>query len=254
MKSTRSRFIAVAVVVCLFATGMATFLNYYKYKGTLGKIVATRMLVIGLGIENTIQSSLALGLSFGELSTLPALLERERTADRLIAGIDVFDAAGKILYSSDAARVGARVPESWSTAAAAPDKDNEWHVEGKEHLIAGIALKNNFDLTVGFLCLRYSREYVDTNVDAMGLRLLAIGAAVFACAVVLVSLLLTMFLRGYERDMRAIDARIGGNGEAAGVPDAFAPAVEELREAIHDAEASLAQARAGLKAAAGVSS
>jgi hypothetical protein len=247
MKSTRSRFVAVAAVVCLFATGMATFLNYYKYKSTLGEIVATRMLVIGLSIENSIQSSLALGLNFNELATLPALMERERLADKLIAGIDVFDAQGKVLYSTDAPRVGSKVPAAWASAAAAPNKDNEWQVAEPDQLVAGIALQNNFNLTVGYLAMRYAREYVDSNVREMGMHLLAVGAAVFAAAVALVSLLLTAFLRRYERDMRAIEARLAGSGEAAAVPAAFAPALEELREAMGDAEAGLAQVRAGLK-------
>jgi hypothetical protein len=248
MNSTRSRFIAVALMVCLFATGMATFLNYYKYKSTLGQIVATRMLVIGLGIENSIQSSLALGLSFGELSTLPALMERERSADKLITGIDVFDAGGKVLYSTDAPRVGTIVPAAWAAAAAAPNKQNEWQVEEKDQLIAGIVLKNNFDLTVGYLGMRYAGDYVERNVAELGMHLLGIGAAVFACAAAIISLLLTVFLHGYERDMRAIEARIDGTGDAAAVPPAFAPAVEELRETIQDAEASLARVRAGLGA------
>lgn len=63
--------IIVAIVVSLFATGMATFLNYFKYRSTTDRLVKARLVVIGKSIENTIQASLAVGLSFSDLDMLP---------------------------------------------------------------------------------------------------------------------------------------------------------------------------------------
>jgi len=246
MKSTRTRFIGVAVLVCLFATGMATFLNYFKYKSTFGQIVQSRLLVIGYGIENSVQSSLGLGMSFTELGMLPSLMEREKAADRLITGIDVFSTSGSVLYSTEPSRVGQPVPEHW-LAAATRTKGREWHSAAERELVAGISLKNNFDLTVGYLALRYTREHVERGVARMGVRLLAIGGITFLCASLLAALILVAILRRYERDMQAIGERIAGRGDAAAVPTAFAPAVEELREAIGGAESSLARVRAGLQ-------
>ena len=60
----------------------------------------------------------------------------------------------------DAARVGQRVQRSW-TEAAARSKTTEWTGEAPEEYVAGISLKNNFDLTVGYLALRYSAEEVE---------------------------------------------------------------------------------------------
>lgn len=247
MKSTRSRFIGVAVLVCLFATGMATFLNYYKYKSTVADIVKTRLLVVGYGIENSIQSSLALGLSFTELGTLPAMMERENNAENLISGIEVFDMGGKLLYSTEPSKVGQQVPKSW-TAAAAAAKDREWQAQGPGEYVAGFAVKNNFDLTVGYVAVRYPRDYVDNNVSQMGLRLLAIGASAFFGAVLLCALLLSLLLRGYERDMQAIEDCIAGKGGAEAVPEAFRDSVDELRGSMEGAEAGLARVRASLGA------
>ena len=47
MGTIRVRFIMVALVVSFFAVGMAAFLNYFKYKSTIGGIVKSRVLVIG---------------------------------------------------------------------------------------------------------------------------------------------------------------------------------------------------------------
>ncbi len=248
MQSTRSRFIGVALLVRLFATGMATFLNYYKYKATLGQLVQTRLLVIGYGIENSIQSSLGLGLAFDDLNTLPAMMAREKQSDRLITGIDVFETGGKVLYSTDPARVGKPAAREWISAAGSV-KGREWSLAEPTELVAGIALKNNFDLTVGYLAMRYTRDYVDQNVGEMAKRLILIGAIVFACALAAAAGILSFLLRRYERDMKAIEDRIAGTGDGAAIPEAFAPAVEELRGAIADADAGLARVRASLAAA-----
>src|SRR6185295_3829202 len=111
MGTIRVRFILVALVVSFFAVGMAAFLNYFKYKSTIGGVVKSRVLVIGRGIENSVQASLQLGMQFTDLGTLTQLLQRERSSDRVIRGIDVFDSSGQVIYSSDRNRVGQKVPE-----------------------------------------------------------------------------------------------------------------------------------------------
>ena len=101
----RHRMIAVAMLACLFAVGMAALLNYFKYRSTTDGIVGGRLIVLGKQIENSIQASLALGIAFDDLGTLTGLMKREQTADGLIAEINVFDADGKCLYSTDQMRM-----------------------------------------------------------------------------------------------------------------------------------------------------
>jgi hypothetical protein len=144
MGTIRVRFILVALVVSFFAVGMAAFLNYFKYKSTIGGIVKSRVLVIGRGIENSVQASLQLGMQFSELGTLNQQLARERSADRMIRGMDVFDASGQVIYSSDRSRVGQKVPDAWIYAAER-SKSTEWNSEAAEDYVAGISLKNSSD-------------------------------------------------------------------------------------------------------------
>ncbi len=81
MNSTRPQMIMVAVLVCLFAVGMAGLLNFFKYRTNAERIIKERLVVTGTSIENSIQSSLALGMQFSDLGTLPGTLERERASD-----------------------------------------------------------------------------------------------------------------------------------------------------------------------------
>ena len=105
MKTNRPQMILVAILVCLFAVGMAGLLNFFKYRSIAERIVQERLVATGQAIENNIQSSLALGMSFSDIGTLPGSLERERATDSLILSIDVLDDEGNLLYSTDRLRL-----------------------------------------------------------------------------------------------------------------------------------------------------
>lgn len=239
MRSTRMRFIGVALLVCLFAIGMATFLNYFKYKATVGATVKSRVLVVANAIDNSVQASLALGLSFTDLENLPSLLARQQSSDSLIAGIDVFDTSGKQLYSTDTKRIGQAVPSHWTAAVMEAEKKSNWQVEEADQLVTGIALKNNFDLTVGYLALRYSRAYVDAAAGRVGKKLLLDALPVLAIFALLAPLALMMVIRRFERDMRAVSEALEKD-TAPNTP--FAASIGQLKSTLHEAEGILASA------------
>jgi hypothetical protein len=246
MKTTRSRFVIVALVACVFAIGMAVLLNYFKYKTTVTQIVQSRILVIAAGIENSVQSSLALGMSFNELGTLAALMEREKSADPLIRAIDVFDSNGRIIYSTEPAQVGKQASALWSQAATRSKRD--WSVDEPNQSVAGIALRNNFDLPVGYLAMRYSRDQLAANISAMGARLLVLAAIVFAAVAALLSLALVLVLRKFERDAAAMEHGVRHlDARPAAANTAFSTAVDQLRDAIGEAEAGMSDVRRKLR-------
>lgn len=240
MTSTRARFVIVALLVCSFAIGMATFLNYYKYKSTVGQIVKSRVLVVANAIENSVQASLALGLSFGELNMLGALLDRQAASDSLILGIDVFDTSGKKLYSTDAASVGKSVPAAWMDAVGRTKAD--WFVEEPAQFVAGIAIKNNFNLTSGFLSVRYSRSYVDAAAARIGNQLLIRAFQVLAIIALLAPIVLTLVMRRFESDMRKIESAVVGTAVGKDGKAAFAGA-RSLTTTLQEAEIGLVHVR-----------
>ena len=114
MGTIRVRFMLVALVVSFFAVGMSAFLNYFKYKSTISSIVKSRVLLVGRGIESSIQASLMVGIRFNEIGTLGEMLRREQLSDPLLRGIDVFDANGQVFYSSERARAS---PRAWASSS-----------------------------------------------------------------------------------------------------------------------------------------
>ena len=253
MGTIRVRFILVALVVSFFAVGMSAFLNYFKYKSTISSIVKSRVLLVGRGIENSVQASLQVGMQFTEIGTLPQLLQREQSSDRLIRGIDVFDSAGQVIYSSERARVGQKVPETWLRAAERAKK-TEWSAEATEDYVAGISVKNAFDLTVGFLALRYAREEVDRAAASAGREILAASLTAFAGVAVLAPLALIIVIRRFERDLRTLELAAGHLEDKATAPQAargsaFDSAIGSLRTSLDQANKSLDDLRAKLDAA-----
>ena len=252
MGTIRFRFIMVALVVSFFAVGMAAFLNYFKYKSTISNIVKSRVLVVGRGIENSVQASLQLGMQFSELAQLPQLMQREKSSDRLVRGIDVFDTSGQVLYSTDRGRLGQKVPAPW-TIAAQRSKSTEWSTDETDEFVAGISLKNAFDLTVGYLALRYSRDEVESAAAKAGREIALAAMLSFLGIAIVAPLALIVVIRRFERDLRTLEAAASHLEDRAQPPpatgSAFDSAIGHLRASLRDANKALDDLRAKLDTA-----
>jgi len=253
MGTIRVRFILVALAVSFFAVGMSAFLNYFKYKSTIGNIVKSRVLVVGRNIENSVQASLAIGMQFAELAQLPQVMSREKSSDRLVRGIDVFDTSGQVIYSTDRTRVGQKLPWPWIGASERSTTTERASDEGEDY-VAGISLKNAFDLTVGYLALRYSREEVERAASVAGREILLAALGSFFGIAIVAPLALIVVIRRFERDLRTLEAaatHLEDRVEPA-VPtgSAFDSSIGHLRASLRDANRSLDDLRAKLDSAA----
>jgi len=243
--------IVVAVLVCGFAVGMAGLLNYFKYRTTVHRIVTERIVSTGRLVENSIQSSLLLGLQFGNIGTLPNTLERERKTDDVLTGIDVFDTDGAILYSTDHSRVMRPVPGAWLLAARKAGPSASWFVEGEAESVTGISLENNFGLTIGYLSLRYSNERVQQSAAGVGRQLAAASLTVFISAAATASFALLTVMRRLKRDVAAVESALRAvdplRASAAAGRGLFGAALQRFVETIRAAETEIASLRARMQ-------
>ena len=250
MDSTQRRLMAVALAVCAFAIGMAGLLNYFKYRATASRIIEQRLTYTGQSIENSIRSSLSLGLQFADLTTLPDLLQRERASDDLILGIDVLDTEGRLLYSTDPRRTAQPAPVAWLSAARKA-QDRDWTVHAEADSAVGVALQNNFGLTIGHVALRYSDARVRQAAQAVAQDLALNSLAVFAAAAALASLALLAVMRRLGRDMQSIETALqaaGNPATEATVPRGpFQQALQQFTHTVRGAEAELTEVRAQLQ-------
>lgn len=250
MTTTKPQMILVAVLVCLFAVGMAGFLNYFKYRSNAERILKERLVVTGNAIETNIQSSLALGLNFSDIGTLQATMDRERATDDLILSIEVFDMDGKPLYSTDRLRAMRNVPEAW-LAAARTARGADWFVKNGSDSAAGTAIQNNFGLPIGFVALRYSEEKVNSSHYTVARELALSTAVVFVAAAVLASMALLAVMRKLTRDLAAVEAALRTGDplrpSTAARKGPFGNALRQFFERVRGAEAEIALLRRDLE-------
>jgi hypothetical protein len=250
MTTTKPQMILVAVLVCMFAVGMAGFLNYFKYRSNAERILRERLVVTGNAIETNIQSSLALGLNFSDIGTLQATMDRERATDDLILSIEVFDIEGKPLYSTDRLRAMRNVPEAWQAAAQA-SRGGDWFVKNGSESAAGTAIQNNFGLPIGFVALRYSEDKVNSSHYVVARELALSTVAVFLVAAFFASMALLAVMRKLARDLASVEAALRSadpqRPSTAVRKGPFGNALRRFFERVRSAEAEIALLRRDLE-------
>ncbi len=250
METTRRRMIQIAVLVTGFAIGMAGLLNYFKYRATAERIVTERLAFTGKQVENSIQSSLALGLQFSDLGTLPATLQRLLATDKLTVGIDIFDTEGRPLYSTDQLRAKQPVPRAWVEAANKAGSQDWLIREGKDPAV-GSAIQTQFGLTIGHVALRYSEAQVAAAAMAVAKELALATLGVFCAAAGLASLAMLAVMNSLSRNARKLeDALRSGDpsrAAAAGRSGAFAQALKRFVETVRNAETQITELRGQLQ-------
>lgn len=158
----------VAAVVALFGIGMCGFLGYFKFKAAVESAARSRMAVPAASVREGIEAVLALGVPLAGASQTPALLARERSVDAEISEISVLDERGRVVFSTDRARVGLR---------REPPPPGEG--------VVGMPLRNSFDLRLGDVEVRYAPASSLEALARMRGRLLEIAAAGWAATMLL---------------------------------------------------------------------
>ncbi len=250
METTKRRMIQIAVLVTGFAVGMAGLLNYFKYRATADRIVTERLAFTGKQIEHSIQSSLALGLQFSDLGTLPATLQRLLATDSLAKGIDIFDTEGRPLYSTDQLRAKLAAPRAWLEAARRAG-DQDWMVRDGAEAAVGTSIQTQFGLTIGHVALRYSEDQVTAAAMRVARELALVTLGVFCVAALLASLAMLAVMNALARNARRLeDALRSGDpsrAAAAGRSGPFAQALKRFVETVRGAETQITELRGRLQ-------
>jgi hypothetical protein len=237
-------------VVCLFAVGMSGLLNFFKYRATADRLIKDRLVVTGSGIENSIRSSLMLGLQFSDIGTLPETMDRERSTDGLIRTIEVFDTDGKTLYSTDRLRAMRGVPPAWVEEGRGADGDY-WMVKAGLNSAVGVPIKNSFGQVIGHVALRFDEAQLNESSMKVAHELLVNTLAIFAVSAVLASLAVLAVMNRVARDLRALEASLdaapGARKVKAPARGPFARPLAHFFETVRRAESQIALLRGRLQ-------
>lgn len=128
-------------------------------------------------VRAALEGGLHLGLLLPGLPGGQTLIDRHRAEDRDILSIDVFDDAGRILFSTDSGGVAAMVPEAWRAPCLAA-RQVPWQGEDDIGALQCLSLINGFEKTVGGVVMRY-RTATRTDLLSVLLQRWHAGAALW---------------------------------------------------------------------------
>ena len=179
------------VTVAVAAMSLGVYLNYGSVRASYLQLVQTRLELVGRRLVVAIETALQLGLPLDGQTTLTALLERERASDPLLLSIDVLDDGNVVLFSSDPARVDARVDLAAADAAAR---------------LQLLPVTNDFGVRSGTVALRASATAIETDLGTVRADIVRAALFVVPCVIVTAGLGLVLVLRRAESRMRAVQA------------------------------------------------
>ena len=207
------KMLILSVCIAAFAVGMTYQLVLFKVQGAHRELRHGRFELIAKEIDRIVERSMALGLTFSELNSLPQAMQRRQQADAAISRIDILDAQGKTIYSTDPARVG-QSPAAWIPAYSAA-RGELWRYLADDDAVAGTVVKNNFDVVEGYVAVTYSAKEGHAIRGQLrdGLRPVALVA--FGVSATVLFIALSLLARRFERDVNAAAARLNGDDVVA---------------------------------------
>jgi hypothetical protein len=232
------RLFWLAFWVVGFAVGMTGLLLYFKYQAVFTGLQRDRILLVAREIGEIAERDLSLGQDFWGIETLPEVIERRRTAESFLQGIDVAGPDGRIAYASDLSRLGSSLPPGWMARLPRAAGYVDFAATGEVAVVA-TPIRNGFGQVAGYTVVRYGREPEHEAMAGFARELvIACGVPWAAFTALLFALLLA--LRG--RVERVFD-RAAGSLEGPGAPPpAIAREIGRATDRLDEAERLLAPA------------
>lgn len=238
MKLSLRPLLLLLALVLIFSVGMASLLNYFKFESTVKKLQRDRIGLIADEVQKAVERSSSLGGELASNPTIQAMIERQLKSDSLVTLIDIFDAKGKILFSTDVVRIHSSAPAAWISAAYRM-KAREWFLAEKSAFITGSALKNSFDLTIGSVAVRYDRHQFDRNVFDMGKYIGTVGLTGVTGAFVLCGLMFVFFSMLMRQDVAEAEHLLGEGSPGLPAATCIGREIQALKKAAIAAEGEL---------------
>lgn len=197
--------VGALVVVALFAYGASERVGAEIERARVSHLLGT--------LKATTEANLSIGLALEQIAPLQARIEREKAGDPSVLAIDIFNAAGRSVYSTDRSAVGESVPASWTSNLADP---GTWRVGERGDSVFGTHFEN--DITVaGGIALTVSDEARQMRDERLGvellLRTLALGLLIALLALLATLVFARVMMGPFEQAGRILNATAEGSEE-----------------------------------------
>ena len=125
--SSRNYLLALLLACTLAALASTQALTWWTARAIHEDRVVQRDSYLLHSLRTAAENYLAIGLNLDQMEALQGLIERERASFSHVQAIDVFNANGSLLYSTDLSTLGGQVPARWrdSLTHSAPWRRDE---------------------------------------------------------------------------------------------------------------------------------
>lgn len=116
----QARVVAIALLALLALLAALLLLGRQVQQARQAELQLLRETHLLGNLRSDAENNLATGLRLEQLEVLQQIVAREQTAFAGVLAIDIYSAAGTVLYSTDLAHRGAPVPADWRERLAQP--------------------------------------------------------------------------------------------------------------------------------------
>lgn len=210
---TLNRFYVMTLALALLLTAAAGILAWVQVLEQRGASLREGRFEFSLNtIKRNLESGLQVGLQLPEQSGTQQLIEQVRAQERVILSVDIFDADGHIIFTTDGGGVGANIPATWRSACLAHTRSN-WSAQDEEGRLLCGSVITGFDQVAGGVALRYRLPDRAGTLNLLS-RFWGLILA-WAGGLALVSGMFGwLMLRPLEQRLQQQAAALGGEGEA----------------------------------------
>ncbi|MEP9367450.1 hypothetical protein [Xanthobacter sp. VNH20] len=206
--------VVFSVLLTIAAVAAGAFLAGERVNAEIEEARVSRLLG---ALRSTTEANLSIGLALDQISPLQSRIEREKASDSSVLAIDIFNAAGKSVYSTDRGSVGESVTEIWTEKL---QDDGIWHTVTRGETVFGTRFENDLGLAGGIAVIVSDRSR-QARGDALHFDLLTRTASLASGAVVLSILSALAFVyavtRGFDRAARVLRGEAGGGAPSQGL-------------------------------------
>jgi len=203
--------ISLAIVL---AISLTTILSVYKFETTFSKILTARFEFLLEEMKRNVEAKLDLGLPLSSLNGVSQMFEELLTHNAQIVSVELFDATGTVLYSTDPSFVGDLVSQGWVDAWHVSNEHDVWVWEDANTGVVGRSLQNSLGENMGAIVLKYSRQFIDTTVSELA-RHLAIDGSIASLSLVVIGLIgVVCLIRRPCIQLRALTRMANSLGDA----------------------------------------
>ncbi len=238
--------IAVSLAVTLLALPAATFFAGEQVNDEIEQARAAHLLG---ALRQTTEANLGIGLMLDEIGLLQSTIEREKAQDPSIVVIDIFNAAGRSVYSTDRGSVGEPVDPTWMNKLRS---EGTWHSSFRGETIFGTRFENDLGVAGGIAVTLSGASRV-ARMESLALAVAAHGAVIVVGAFAVGMAIALLFSRWLGIPFRRVAAILRDTSTAAPVAPSgpvggLERAALQVRERWREEDARLAQGMARLEA------